>query len=414
MTEYDLFLRLGLALAIGFSVGLERGWQEREEEEGQRTAGLRTFALIGLLGGLLGVLSRDGNTLILAVGIVTIGIVLGAFMMREGVKKGDFGATSFIAALLTLSLGAYAVLGNPSVAAGVGVTMIILLAYKPLLHRWLKRMTWSELRAGLVLAAMTFILLPLLPGRTIDPWGAVNPYQLWLMTVLIAAVSFAGYTAIKSIGPERGTVLAAAAGGMVSSTAVTLTLARMARQNPERVPLLAGSILVAGVVMFIRVLIIAAIINAGLAVKLAPSLLASQLAMGIAAGILVRHDDGEGAVFNLKNPFELPAVLRFGLLLSIIIVLVFAVRQHFGERGLLFLAAISGLADVDAVTLSVSRLGEISATAVEAVLLAVFVNTFAKAIYAWWTGGAAIGLRVTMGSLFSAVVGTAVILLLPA
>ena len=156
------------------------------------------------------------------------------------------------------------------------------------------------------------------------------------MTVLIAAMSFAGYAAVKAMGAERGTVLAAAAGGMVSSTAVTLTMARMAAENPKRARLLAGSILVAGVVMLLRVLIIAGIINSALGLALAPTLLAATIAMGGTAAFLVWREvrSGGAASFDLKNPFELPAVLRFGLMLTVIIVLVFLARQQFGNQGL--------------------------------------------------------------------------------
>ena len=416
MSEYDIFLRLGMALAIGFAVGLERGWQEREEEEGQRTAGLRTFTLIGLLGGVLGAVSQHDGGILLAVGFATTGLVLGAFMMREGVREHDYSATSLVAALLTLILGAYAVVGEPSAAAGAGVAAVLLLAHKRILHGWLQRISWTELRAGLVLAAMTFILLPLLPNRSIDPWGAVNPYELWLMTVLIAAMSFAGYAAVKAMGAERGTVLAAAAGGMVSSTAVTLTMARMAAENPKRARLLAGSILVAGVVMLLRVLIIAGIINSALGLALAPTLLAATIAMGGTAAFLVWREvrSGGAASFDLKNPFELPAVLRFGLMLTVIIVLVFLARQQFGNQGMLAVAAFSGLADADAITLSVARLNEVSPAAVQAILLAALVNTLAKAAYAWWAGGAALGLRVMAGSVISAAVGVAALVLIPA
>ena len=176
--------------------------------------------------------------------------------------------------MLTFMLGAFAVLGDPAVAAAAGVAAAVLLATKVQLHGWLARITWPELRAGLILAAMTFIALPLLPHRAIDPYGAINPYELWLMTILIAAVSFAGYAAIRIAGPERGTVLAAAAGGLVASTAVTLTLARLARDNPARVRLLGGSVILSGAIMLLRVLVVVAVINLAFARSLAPALLA--------------------------------------------------------------------------------------------------------------------------------------------
>jgi hypothetical protein len=146
MDTLDLALRLGLALAIGFLVGLERGWRERDEEEGSRTAGLRTFSLIGLLGGVFGALSLNDDRILLAAGFLTLGGALGAFMWREGEHRHDYSATSLVAALLTFALGAFALLGDIRVAAGAGVAAVILLANKETLHGWLERITWVELR----------------------------------------------------------------------------------------------------------------------------------------------------------------------------------------------------------------------------------------------------------------------------
>jgi uncharacterized membrane protein (DUF4010 family) len=408
MSEYDAFLRLGLALAIGFAFGLERGWQGRDEEEGQRTAGLRTFTLIGLLGGILGALSQAAGGIVFGIGYAATALALAAFMMREGIHEKDYSATSLVAAMLALALGAYAVVGAPAAAAGAAVAAVFFLAYKHILHGWLKRLAWAELRAGLVLAAMTFILLPLLPNRPLDPWSALNPYELWLMTVLIAALSFAGYAAIKITGPQRGTVLAAAAGGLVSSTAVTLSLARMAVDNPRRAGLLAGSILVAGIIMLVRVLVIAGVMNADLALALSPAVVAAIAALGVAAALMIRGErpapEG-GVAFDLENPFELSVALKFGLMLAVIMLLVAIVRQYFHGSALLAIGALSGLMDVDAITLSIARLREVTGEGVQALLLALLVNTVAKAVYAWWAGGRALGARVLLGGLASIAAG---------
>ena len=402
MDQTDLILRLGLSTAIGFLIGLERGWRERDEEEGHRTAGLRTFTLIGLMGGIFGALSQDGNLVLLAAGFVTTGATMGAFMWREGQQKNDLSATSLVAAMLTYVLGAYAILGDLQVAAGAGVAAVILLAHKQLLHEWLTRRSWPELRSGLLLAAMTFMLLPLLPDRTIDPWNVLNPHSLWLMTILIAAVSFAGYAIVKLAGPKAGLILAAVLGGMFASTAVTLSLARLARDNAGHVRLLAGGILASGCVMFLRVIVVTALINPQLSLAVAPVLLVAAAAMGILAFVLVsarnETEIKDRTEFNLKNPFELLEVLRFGALLTVITLAVALARTQPGDSSVLAVAAISGLADVDAVTLSVARFGEVSAAAVNAILAAVAVNTFAKGAYAWLVGGTRLGLLTIGGS----------------
>ncbi|MGL4591239.1 MAG: MgtC/SapB family protein [Aestuariivirga sp.] len=395
MNMLDLAFRLGLALAIGFVIGLERGWRERDEEEGQRTAGLRTFTLIGVLGGVLGALSTGGDRSLLAAAFAILGAVLGVFLWREGQKHEDLSATTFVAALVTFALGAFAVLGDTTIAAGAAVATLLLLANKETLHGWLARITWPELRSGLLLAAMTFIALPLLPDRAIDPWQAINPHEIWLMTILIAAVSFAGYAAVKIAGPQRGLVLAATLGGLVASTAVTLSLARLARASAAHVPMLAGAILASGAVMLLRVLAVVALLNAPLASALAPVLLAGAVASGLIAAVLVgghvQQTAGQSSDLVMRNPFEIGEVLRFGALLAVVMAAVALARQAYGDGGLFGVAAISGLADVDALTLSAARLDVPLAIAADAILIAIAVNTLAKTAYAGYAGGARIG-----------------------
>lgn len=411
MYQSELFLRLGLALAIGFLIGLERGWRERDEEEGHRAAGIRTFSLIGLLGGVFGALSISGDRILIAAGFVTTGAAVGAYMWRASANDKDFSATSLVAALLTFMLGAFALMGDIAAAAGAGVAAVLLLANKQTLHGWLERITWAELRSGLLLAAMTFIALPLLPHRTVDPWNALNPHSLWLMTTLIAAVSFAGYAAVKLAGPHRGLLLAAALGGMFASTAVTLSLARLAKQNVKHLRLLAGGILASGTVMLLRVLVVTGLINFALAQALAPALLAAALGMALMAAIYVMgggaHPAHQARRFVLKNPFDLVEVLKFGALLTIVSVAVVLARQYWGDVGLLSLSAISGLADVDAITLSVAKLGSVEPVVLQAILLTALVNTLAKNAYAVLAGGRRLGLLVFAGTLAAILAGLA-------
>ena len=396
----ELSLRLALALAIGFVIGLERGWKERDELEGHRTAGLRTFSLIGLLGGVFGALSLGGDRLLLAAGFVTTGLCVAAFMWRENERHKDFSATSLIAALLTLALGVMAVLGDMAATAGAGIAVALLLAMKAQLHGWMERITWPELRSGLLLAAMTFIALPLLPNRTIDPWEAINPYELWLMTILVAAVSFSGYAAVKLAGAKRGLVLAAALGGLFASTAVTLSLARLLPANKTRLKLIAGGILASGAVMMVRVILVTGLVNMQLAQKLAPALLAAAAVSAAAATVMLlargKHGNDPKDALVHKNPFELSEVLRFGAILGVVMLAAVFARRYIGDEGLLAVAALSGLADVDALTLSVARMGSASDVAVNAILLAAGVNTLAKTVYAGMAGGSRLGLLLLL------------------
>ena len=313
-------------------------------------------------------------------------------------------------------LGALAVLGDMAIAAGAGVAAVGLLAYKRQLHGFLARITWDELRSGLLLAAMTFIALPLLPDRALDPWGALNPHELWLITILIAAVSFLGYVAVKLVGPSRGLVLAAAVGGLVSSTVVTLTLAKLARDNAARVPLLTGSILASGGVMMLRVLVLAGVINLSLALALAVPLLAAALFQGLAAVLLIGRDGKGGAKpegLVHKNPFLLSEVLRFGAMLAAVMLAAGIAQSIYGDSGLMAVAAISGLADVDAVTLSVAGMGPASRAGVAAVLIAIGVNSIAKSAYAWYAGGGRLGLMLLVLNLAAIAVAAVAYFLLP-
>lgn len=416
MDTSDLLHRLSVSLAIGLLIGIERGWQARDHPEGGRTAGLRTNALAGLLGGTWGALAATGggNGLIaLAVAFTALTATIAVFRHRETTRDGTFGATTVVAAMLSFSLGALAVIGDMQVAGAAGIAVTALLALKGILHGWITRLTWNELRSGLVLLAMTFILLPLLPNHTVDPWDAVNPFELWLMTIMIAAISFAGYVAVRLAGERSGIVITGIAGGLASSTAVTLALARLARVHPDRVDLLAAGALFAGATMMARVLVIAALASFGLLERLAVPVVAAALALAVAGALLLRRSpetaDG-GQAIRYENPFELMTVLKFGLLLTMISVGAKLATTLAGSTGAFLLAAISGIGDVDALTLSMARLAGRSidlGTATGAVLISVAVNTVAKAVLAWTGGGGAIGLRLSIASAIAMAAGAA-------
>ena len=299
-------------------------------------------------------------------------------------------------------------------AAAAGVVTAMLLGLKAALHGWLKRLTWEELRAGLVLLAMTVILLPILPDREIGPLGTLNPHEIWLMTITIAAISFAGYVAIRVAGAEHGVVLSGLAGGLVSSTAVTLTMAKLARDHPERQRLCASASLLASTVMALRVLAVASSFNVTLVRWLLPTLGPAVLVQVLFAGILLRwRPNGERTMaepLQLANPLDLPVVLGFGALLAAIMVLAKALTLWTGTTAVMALAAASGLADVDAITLSMARLGRgdlPAQTAALAILLALGVNSVTKTVLASVAGGRAIGALVATGTALAIAAGLA-------
>jgi uncharacterized membrane protein (DUF4010 family) len=401
MEQIELFERLGIALAIGLLVGLERGWRARDEADGDRAAGLRTFGLSGLLGGICAALSAATHPLILAAGLLAYTAAVGAFVLLQARADRNFSATGLVAAILTFTLGAYAVAGTPNVAIAAAVAMTILLALREQLHGIIRNVTWLELRAVLTLLAMTFLLLPVLPNETIDPWDALNPSEIWLLAILIAAVSFVGYILVRITGDGVGIGLASVTGGLASSTATTIALSRMNRDDASSAMLLAGGVLIAGSTMMFRILVIVFFVHPALAGRLAPAVAIAALVCAAAGSLMMirrgkAQEPGSGPDFGLKNPFELGMALKLAALIAIMGLIANIVATKVGDSGLFVVAGLSGLVDVDAVTLSFARMGdrlELDTTAL-AVLIAITANTVAKTGIAAWLGGRTFGARV--------------------
>jgi uncharacterized membrane protein (DUF4010 family) len=419
-TDAPLY-RLGVALAIGLLVGAERHWRERDAEPGHRTAGVRTFAILGLFGGTAGLLGREagGAGLGLLIGAALLA-ALGAllpFALREAAADGRFSATSVVAALATVALGALAALGEPGTAGAAAVALTAVLASRDQLHGLMARITWPEMRSAILLLSMTLVALPLVPDAPIAALGGVNPAQVWRLAILLAAISFAGYLAMRLIGAQRGLLVAGAAGGLVSSTAVTLAHARLARDvGPARA--LAAGALVAGAVACLRTAALALAIAPEVGARLAPALLAAAAMQALGAlrpGQAAAPQTGAEAAPRLPaNPFEIVEVLKMALLLAAIALVARLAAAWFGEAALFAVAAVSGLADVDAVTVSVAQLvpGTIPpGSAALAIGAAVGSNLLAKSAYALAIGGGAYGGRVTLVSLAALAVGGGVLLL---
>lgn len=385
--------RLALALAIGFLVGVERGWRERDEAEGGRTAGIRTYALTGLLGGVAGLLGVPlGGWAFAALGLPFAGAFIW-FKLREQADQHDHSVTAVVAALLVFALGAYAVLGDAATAAGAGVVVTALLAFKDVLHGWLRRLTWPELRSALVLLAMTLVALPLLPDRGFGPHAVFNPHELWLLTILMAGVSFAAYALVKVFGPSRGLVAASIAGAMVSSTAVTINLGRLAREDVGQTRLAASGALLAGGVMALRILGVIAVLGPVLLPHLAAPLVMFALISALAAWATIGRGGGPSpaSAWPMKSPFEFGLVLKLALVLGGVLAAARALTAVYGSAGLLPLSAVAGLADVDAVVLAVARMtareGLDHGLAAQAVLLAAAVDSLSKTGIALAVGG---------------------------
>jgi uncharacterized membrane protein (DUF4010 family) len=391
MNLSDLFARFAVALGIGLLIGLERGWRSREEEPGQRTAGIRTFGLTGLLGAAVGALTEPlggpasaGGGILLGLALAAYSAVLAWFCREENRADGRFSVTTTVAGMVVFTLAAYAVLGDFRIAAAAAVAAAVLLAMREGLHGWLLRLTWDELRAALILLTMTFIALPLLPNQSVGPYGGINPREVWLIAIVLAAVSFLGYVVVKRFGPSHGVLLASAAGGLVSSTAVTVANARHAVADIGMSRRLAGGVAVATAVCFLRVIGIVVVLKPSLTMLVAPALAAAAATAASFAVILVYGggtDEGPQQTFEIRNPFSFWPVIGFAVLLSAIIVLTRAASEIFGASGAVVGAVLVGFADVDSVTISIVKLVPQSLSEMEtavAILAAVASNTVSK------------------------------------
>ncbi|ATN35426.1 magnesium transporter MgtC [Rhizobium sp. ACO-34A] len=394
MDNVELFQRLGLAIAIGAAVGVERHWREREEPEGARAAGIRTFTMIGMTGGVAGLLESSVTVGTAYTGFVIVGflivvaIVMAIFELRQAIAEQSYSVTSVIAAILTFGLGALAVTGDMVLASAGGVSLVAILASREFLHSAIRKLKWIELRSAIILLTMTFVLLPILPSTPVGPYGGVVPRSVVLLAITLASISFVGYIAVRMLGASLGDLVGGAVGGLVSSTGTTVEFARRSKELEEAdasdaVSLAAGAV-AAGAVSLLRTIVLVG----ALAISLLPHLLVPlALGTGIMAGyamFLARRQAGAAGERSLGNPFELMAVAKMAALLTIVAFIARAATVHFGSAGLMAASAISALADVDAVAVTVAgMLPSLDiATAGRAVGVAVVTNMSAKAVYA--------------------------------
>lgn len=391
-----LVARLGIALAIGLIVGLERGWASRETQVGARSAGVRTFGFVSLSGAIAARLAVDLGAIVLAGAFIALGGILAASYVLTARKSQDFGMTTEFALVLTFSLGGMAVQGYEIEALGVAAIAAILLGLKQEVHSLVTYLDRRELRATLQLLLLSATVLPLLPDRALGPWGALNPRTIGLLVLLIAGISYVGYFSIKLLGARTGILLSGLLGGLTSSTAVTVAFARMARQDEKAIPLLGAGITLAAATMVPRLLLEIAVINTNVLQRIAlPSVVLAVMPLLAAIAIARRpFPQAHAAKLEVDNPLDLKSAFGFGFLLAALFLLVRAAEAQFGHSGIYALAALSGIADVDVVSISLAQSvnGNASGTldpavAATGILLAAWVNTAVKACLASFIGG---------------------------
>ena len=347
----NLVIDLLLALGLGLLVGLQREWSKSE------IAGIRTFPLITVFGSLAGILADRAGEWIVAAALVAVAamLVFGNLARLQAGSK-DPGLTTEIAALVMFGVGVAVSQGMIGPAIVVTGSVAVLLQWKTQLHGFVARIEEAELRAVSRLVLIGLVVLPALPNREFGPYGVLNPFEVWLMVVLIVGISLAAYVAYRLVGAEAGVVLTGLLGGLISSTATTVTYSQKARED-GRVGTAATVIVLASAAVFGRVLFEVAIVAPAVLPRVAPPLLIMIGVIGaLAWAALQRCRREPPPPLQTEAPSSLRSAIAFGLLYAVVLLAVAAVRQHFGEGALYAVAALSGLTDVDAITLSTSRL----------------------------------------------------------
>ena len=388
-----LAVGLAIAFALGALIGIQRGWQYRERPSGQRVAGVRTHALVGLFGGLSVALSQQLGPWTFNLALASVAILAVAGYRAQAADYHDYSITGAVGLLLTFVFGALAVMGQIAIAATAAVITALVLDNKDEIHGALLKLRDNELDAGLKLLLISVVVLPLLPNQGFGPGNVINPYEVWWMVVLIASISFVGYFAMRWGGTEKGILFTSLFAGLSSSTALTLHFSRLARDDGDLRRLLGAGLLLGCAVMFPRVLVYCALINRALLAELVAPLLMMMLALLVPALLIWWRQHHIAAVkpfTGRQNPLDLKSAFGFALLLVLILVATEVMKNWMGDRGIYLLAAISGAADVDAITLSLTRLsqqGLNAHTAVIGIVLAAAVNNLVKTAMAGGIGG---------------------------
>jgi len=391
--NFEPWWRFGAALLVGALIGLEREFVQQRSGE-REFAGIRTFSLMALLGAAAAYSAETEGIWLFVVGYIALALLIIVSYVGEVIRRHEEGITTEVAALLTPLLGAMMIWGQPELGAALGVIIALILAMRPRLHGMARGMTGDDLRAILEFAIITAVVLPLLPNRGFGPFGVLNPFQIWLIVVLVSGIGFLGYVLIKVLGAERGIGLTGVLGGLVSSTATTLSFAGRSRQEKELSPALAQGILLASGVMFPRVLVwVGAVAPALLPSILLPIALMFLADLAIVALLWRRGRSAkvpDQPQVELANPLKLRTAITFGLVFAVVLVAVRAANEFLGSAGVYLASGLAAVTDVDSITLSTAQLagsGALAArVATTAIILATLVNTAAKGVMAWSLG----------------------------
>jgi uncharacterized membrane protein (DUF4010 family) len=385
--NFVLFQKIVLSLAIGALIGIEREKRGR----GELPEGLRTFMLVCLFGVLSGLFSDVlKSTLPFFAAFFTVGgLTIMGYMAKK--RRGHMGLTTEMAFLCTFAIGILIFFESYPyfISISLGVLLTFILIFKELLHRFAKHLKIKEIRDAIIFAILTFIILPLLPNRTVDPFNALNPFVIWLSLVLVLSISFVGYIAIRIFGVKMGLFLTGLFGGLASSTAVAVSMAENVRKSSKILYSATFAVIIASSTMFLRTVFISSVVNYNIGhILLIPFTI---LAFGgyLLSYLSWRKSRKEKAVIEIGSPLALKQAVKFSIFFILILLFSKLAQNHFGQAGIFLIAAIAGLADVDAASISFSSLALATLSpfiAIKGIIIACLSNTLSKWFLVKWFG----------------------------
>jgi uncharacterized membrane protein (DUF4010 family) len=346
--------RLAIALGLGLLVGLQREWTA------PHVAGIRTFGLITVFGAMTGLFESSAAGWLIGAGLLAVAamiIVGNVLRLQRGVPDDDPGLTTEVAALVMYGVGVAIALDQVLLGVMVGGSTAVLLHWKQPLHGFVKRIGEADIRAIIQLVLIALVILPLLPDQSYGPYGVLNPFEIWTMVVLIVGISLGGFIAAKFLGARSGTLVSGILGGLISSTATTVSYARRSRISPSMASTAAVVIMIASTIVFGRVLIEVAVVAPAILWDIAPPLaVMTGIMILISAGLYVLGGSNHAELDLDDDPSELKAAILFGLLYAGVLFAVAAVKANHDPQALYAVAALSGLTDMDAITLSAAQM----------------------------------------------------------
>ncbi len=413
----SIWQTLGISLGLGLLVGLQREWSKAEG------AGIRTYPMITVLGTVCAFLAERYGAGILLGGILTVGalMVMMKIMMNINLQVAEephTGPTTGMAALLMFAVGAVLAMGHTWPAMAIGGGVAVLLQWKKPLHGFVRRIGQADIQAIFRLVLIAMVVLPVLPDKSYGPYGVLNPFHIWLMVVLIVGISVGSYLLSKYLGAKAGSLLGGILGGLISSTATTISFARRSKTDPASSSLAAMVIMIASAIVFVRVAFEIAVVSPDILPFILPQLTVICIYMSMIAAVAWYFArDSHEKLPEADDPSDLGAAVVFGTLYAVVLFAVAAAKEHFGDQGLFFVAAVSGLTDMDAITLSTARLIDAGRLEVDTgwrmMMVGAMSNILFKAAAVAVLGGRKLLVRITVLFGFSLAGGAALLLFWP-